>query len=75
MRANGGVGHVVRRRRAGIVSKSAEGLAKVIAVIATVFKAAGLTVSERWMGTMLLRTPGLYIPGSTVRHRTSWLEL
>ena len=57
MRANGGVGHVVRRRRAGIVSKSAEGLAKVIAVIATAFKAAGLTVSKKKTEKMLLQTP------------------
>ena len=32
---------------AGIVSKSAEGLAKMMTVIATVFEAAGLTVSEK----------------------------
>ena len=31
---------------AGIVSKSAEGLAKMMTVIVTVFEAAGLTVSE-----------------------------
>ena len=31
---------------AGNVSKSAEGLAKVMTVIVTVFEAAGLTVSE-----------------------------
>ena len=58
-----------------IGSRSAEGLAEMMTAVVTVFKAAGLTLSERWMGTMLLRTPGLYIPGSTVRHRTSWLEL
>ena len=32
---------------AGIVSKSAEGLAKMMTVIVTVFEAAGLTVSEK----------------------------
>ena len=31
---------------AGIVSKSAEGLAKMMIVIVTVFEAAGLTVAE-----------------------------
>ena len=41
---------------AGIVSKSAEGLAKMMTVIVTVFEAAGLTVSEK-AETMLLRTP------------------
>ena len=42
---------------AGIVYKSAEGLAKMMAVIVTVFKAAGLAVSETKTETMLLRTP------------------
>ena len=41
---------------AGIVSKSAEGLAEMMTVIVTVFEAAGLTVSEK-TETMLLRTP------------------
>ena len=41
---------------AGVVSKSAEGLAKMMTVIVTVFEAAGLTVSEK-TETMLLRTP------------------
>ena len=41
---------------AGIVSKLAEGLAKMRTVIVTVFEAAGLTVSERKTETMLLRT-------------------
>ena len=42
----------------GIVStKSAEGLAKMMTVIVTVFEAAGLTVSETKTETMLLRTP------------------
>ena len=36
--------------------KSAEGLAKMMTVIVTVFEAAGLTVSEK-TETMLLRTP------------------
>ena len=42
---------------AGIVSKSAEGLAKMMTVIVTVFEAAGLTVSGKKTETMLLRTP------------------
>ena len=42
---------------AGIVSKLAEGLAKMMIVIVTVFKAAGLTVSEKKTEIMLLRTP------------------
>ena len=42
---------------AGIVSKSAEGLAKMMTAIVTVFKAAGLAVSETKTETMLLRTP------------------
>ena len=41
----------------GIVSTSAEGLAKMISVNATVFEAAGLTVSETRTQTMLLQTP------------------
>ena len=41
---------------AGIVSKSAEGLAEMMTVIVTVFEAAGLTVSEK-TETMLPRTP------------------
>ena len=41
---------------AGNVSKSAEGLAKVMTVIVTVFEAAGLTVSEK-TETLLLWTP------------------
>ena len=39
------------------MSKSAEGLAKKLTVIVTVFEAAGLTVSEKKTDTMLLRTP------------------
>ena len=42
---------------AGIVSKSAEGLATMMTVIVTVFEAVGLTVSEKETETMLLRTP------------------
>ena len=42
---------------AGIVSKSAEELGKLMTVIAPVFEAAGLTVSEKKTETMLLRTP------------------
>ena len=42
---------------AGIVSKSAEGLAKMMSVVVTVFEAAGLTVAEKKTETILLRTP------------------
>ena len=42
---------------AGIASTSAEGLAKMMTVIVTVFEAAGLTVSEKKTETMPLRTP------------------
>ena len=42
---------------AGIVSKSAEGLAKMMTVIVTVFEAADLAVPEKKTETMLLRTP------------------
>ena len=41
---------------AGIVSKSAEGLAKMMTVIVTFFEAAGLTVSKK-TETILLGTP------------------
>ena len=42
---------------AGIASKSAEGLAKMMTVVVTALAAAGLTVSEKKTETMLLRTP------------------
>ena len=42
---------------AGIVFKSADGLAKMMTVIVTVFEEAGLTVSDKKAETMLLRTP------------------
>ena len=42
---------------AGIVSKSAEGLVKMMTVIVTALEAAGPTVSEKKTATMLLRTP------------------
>ena len=41
---------------AGIVTTSAEGLAKMMTVIVTAIEAAGLSVSEK-TETMLLRTP------------------
>ena len=50
------MGHAVRDD-AGIVCKSAEGLAKMMTVIVTVVEAAGRTVSEKKTATMLLRTP------------------
>lgn len=43
---------------ASIVSKSAEGLAKRMTAILTVFEVAALTVSEEKTNTMLLRIPG-----------------
>ena len=42
---------------AGIMSRSAEGLAKMMTVLVTVFEAAGLAVSETKTETMPLRTP------------------
>ena len=45
---------------AGIVSKSADGLAKMMTVIVTVLEAAGLTVFGRKTETILLRTCLLY---------------
>ena len=42
---------------AEIVSMLAEGLAKMMTVIVTVFEAVGLTVSEKKTRTMLLRAP------------------
>ena len=42
---------------AGVVSKSQEGLTKMMAVIVTVFEAAGLTVSGKKTEIMLFRTP------------------
>ena len=49
---------------AGIVSKSAEGLAKIMTVIVTVFEAAGPTVSQKKTETMLLRTLNQVLPTS-----------
>ena len=68
------MGHAVRDD-AGIVCKSAEGLAKMMTVIVTVFEAAGLTVSEK-TETMLMQTPNqapctspLVIKAAGQRHR------
>ena len=61
---------------AAIASKSAEGLAKTMTVIVTVFKAAGPKVSDKKAETMLLRTPDgpgtLYL---TARRRGSRPEV
>ena len=58
---------------AGIVSKSAEGLTKMI-VIVTIFEETVLTVSENKTETMLLRTqPGA--PDLTARRRSSGPEV
>ena len=58
---------------AGIVSKSAEGLAKVMTVIVTVFEAAGLTVSEKKTETSCCGHPtrqsGLHHSSSKQRAR------
>ena len=51
---------------AGIVSNSAEGLAKMMTVIVTVFEAAGLTVLEKKTETMLLRTLHQVLPTSSL---------
>ena len=68
----------------GIASKSAEGLAKMMTVIVTVFEAAGLTVSEQKPQTMPLRTPNqapqtspLFIEaaGQIYRHTMQFLYL
>ena len=53
---------------AGIVSTSAEGLAKIVTVIVSVFEAAGLTVSENKTEIMLADT-GTGIPHLTAGHR------
>ena len=45
------------RGRCRHVSESAKGLAKMMAVIVTLFEAAGLIVSKLETDTMLLRTP------------------
>ena len=47
---------------AGIVSKAAEGLAKMMTVIVTIFESAGLTVSKKETETMLLRTLNQVLP-------------
>ena len=69
---------------AGNVSGSAEGLAKLMTVIVTVFEAAGLTVSETKTEMMLLRTPGqtsLALPiaieaaGQRYRQKNQFLSL
>ena len=57
---------------AGIVPESVGGLAKMMAVIVTVFVAARLTAaSEKKMETMLLRTPKSGTPDLTARYRSS----
>ena len=50
----------------GIVSKSPEGLAKMMTVIATAFEAADLTVSEKKTETTLLRTPDQTTPAPPI---------
>ena len=67
---------------AGIVSKSAEALAKLMTLIVTVFETAGLTVSEKKTETMLLQTrdrtptaPSLVAAGQRYRQTTQFLQL
>ena len=60
---------------AGIVSKSPEGPAKIMTVLVTVFRATGLTVSEKKIETDHAAAdtePG--IPDLTARHRSSERE-
>ena len=47
---------------AGIMSRKAEGRAKIMTVIGAVFEAAGLTVSETKADTTLLRTLNQVLP-------------
>ena len=60
---------------AGIVSKSAEGLAKMMTVIVTVFESADLTVSEKsetmllWTSDQAPRTSPLVIEAAGQRYR------
>ena len=49
---------------AGLVPKSAEGLAKIMIVVVTVLEAAGLTVSETKTETMLRGTHNQVLPTS-----------
>ena len=61
---------------AGTLYRLADGLAKMMTVIVTVFEEAGLTVSEKKTETMLLQTPDqapcispLVIEGASQRYR------
>ena len=60
---------------AGIVSKSAEGLAKMMAVIVTVFEAAGLTVYEKKTKNNAAADTEPCTSDSTARHRSSGTEV
>ena len=55
---------------AGIVSKSAEGLAKMMTVIVTAFEAAGLTESEKKIDNNALTNTRSDNPRTTARHRS-----
>ena len=55
--------------------KSAEGVTNNLTVIVTVFKAAGLTVSEIKTETMPQRAFEPGIPDLTARHRRSGMEV
>ena len=60
---------------AGISLRLAEGLAKMMTVIVTVFEAAGLTVSETRTETMLLRTPAKRPWLHRSRNQSRWPEV
>ena len=51
---------------AGIMSKSAKDLARMMTAVVTVFEAAGLTVSETKTETVLLYTPNQVLPTSSL---------
>ena len=75
MHAKGCMGHV-EGDDAGIVSKLAEGLAKMMTVIVTVFEAAGLAVSEKKTETTLLRPPDrtTLAPPLAIEHQDKYIN-
>lgn len=62
---------------AGVVMKSVEGLDTLMAVIATAFEAASVTLSVRNTETILLRTPdpASLTPPLYLCHRSGWPEV
>ena len=63
------MGYILDAGDGGIVSKSAEGLAKMMTVVVTVFEAAGLTVSQNGDYAAAGTEPGT--PDLTARPRSS----